>query len=403
MSPGSGDESLTPEGARSTADMLARADELRQFEWDYQAAWSQFGTGQSLGTPYLNAHNPFRRAFLDRADPNDVAGDDPSDGGADTGDSSSGTAAPPETPIAPPAPPPPPPAGPDPVPPAPRPPPFGGGGLINPADPPGFDFVVIGDYGTGGSAERIYRARRGLQNRFFLENDREFKIGPNPEGYRVFDEDERVIVADLNQDGHLDLVRAVNGPLGARLETETGDGSGQFELQAQGSLLRRQVLSLAVYDFASDGEAELVMVTDVGPTLTIYARDGDRLVHDKELAMSFPAGFVMSSDVRPRDRRLYIMSQDMSQARMYSTRYYDGRPRRLSFSLDLVSTLELDGFAGEEDRDVMAFDDFGSFAVFERAAEGFVLYTAFPAENYPDLIIVGDYFRLGAKQMVIWW
>ncbi len=382
--------------------MMARAAELRQFERDYQAAWSQFGTGLSRGNPYMNARNPFRRAFLDRADPNDVVGDDPSDGGGDTGDPSTGTTPPPETPNPPPAPPPAPPDVPDPAPPAPRPPPFRpGGGVIDPD--PEFDFVVVGDYGPGGSAKRVYRARRDVRNRFYLENDRTFTIGPNPAGYRVFDEDERVVVVDLNQDGHLDLVRAVNGPLGAQLETETGNGSGQFELQAQGGLLRRQVQSLAVYDFGSDGEAELVMVTDMGPALTIYIRDGDRLVHQKELAMSFPAGFVMSSNVRPRDRRLYIMSQDMSQARMYSTLYYDGQPRRLYFSIDLVSTLELEGFAGEEDREVMAFDDFGSFAVFERVEEGYVLHTAFPAEHYPGLIILGDYFRLGAKQMVIWW
>ena len=268
--------------------MMARAAELRQFERDYQAAWSQFGTGLSRGNPYMNARNPFRRAFLDRADPNDVVGDDPSDGGADTDDPSTGTTAPPEMPNPPPAPPPAPPGGPDPVPPAPRPPPFRpGGSVINPD--PKFNFVVVGDYGAGGSARRVYRGRRDARNQFFLENDRTFTIGPNPEGYRVFDEDEMVVVVDLNQDGHLDLVQAMNGPLGALLETEIGDGSGQFELQAQGSLLRRQVLSLAVYDFSSDGEAELVLVTDVGPGLTIYTRDGDRLVHDKELASDIPA------------------------------------------------------------------------------------------------------------------
>ena len=98
---------MTPVDARTTDEMMTRASELRQFERDYQAAWSQFGTGLSLGNPYMNARNPFRRAFLDRADPNDVVGDDPSDGGADTGDPSTGTTPPPETPAPPPAPPPP--------------------------------------------------------------------------------------------------------------------------------------------------------------------------------------------------------------------------------------------------------------------------------------------------------
>ena len=400
-----GAEAVTPVDARTTDEMMTRAAELRQFERDYQAAWSQFGTGLSLGNSYMNARNPFRRAFLDRADPNDVVGDDPSDGGADTGDPSTGTTPPPETPapppVPPPAPPPPPPGGPGPAPPAPRPPVYGGGSVINPD--PGFDFVVVGDYGAGGSAERVYRARRGLQNRFNLENDRTVRIGPNPKGYRVFGEDERVVVVDLNQDGHLDLVRAMNGPLGAQLETEMGDSSGRFEIQAQGSLLRRQVLSLAVYDFDSDGEAELVLVTDVGPSLTIYTREGEQLVHDKELALSFPVGFVMSSDARPRDRRLYIMSRDMDQARMYSTRYYDGRPRRLYFSMELVQTMELEDFGGEGDREVMVFDDFGSFTVFKQTDEGVVLFTAFPAKLYPDLIVIGDYFRLGTNQMVIWW
>ena len=400
--PGPGGELVTSEGARSTADMMARAAELRQFERDYQAAWSQFGTGLSLGNPYMNARNPFRRAFLDRADPNDVAGDEPSDGGTDTGDPSTGTTAPPEMPNPPPTPPPAPPGGPDPVPPAPRPPPFRpGGGLVAPD--PRFDFVVVGDYGAGGSARRVYRGRRDARNQFFLENDRTFTIGPNPEGYRVFDEDEMVVVVDLNQDGHLDLVQAMNGPLGALLETEIGDGSGRFELQAQGSLLRRQVLSLAVYDFGSDGEAELVLVTDMGPALTIYTRDADRLVHDKELAVIFPPGFVMTSNVRTRDKRLYVLDRDMTKAIMYSNRYYDGRPRRIFYPSSAIHTVELQEFGGEDDREVQVFEDIGSFSVFEQTAEGAVLYTAFPAAEYPGLIILGDYFRLGAKQMVIWW
>ena len=81
---------------------MARATELRQFERDYQAAWGQFGSGLSLGNPYTNARNPFRRAFLDRADPNDVAGDDPAaDESGDPGDPSTGVT-PPEAPNPPP-------------------------------------------------------------------------------------------------------------------------------------------------------------------------------------------------------------------------------------------------------------------------------------------------------------
>lgn len=401
VEPGPESESLTPDGPRSTADLLARADELRRFEQDYQAAWSQFGTGQLSGSPYLNARNPFRRAFLDRADPNDVSGDDSSSGGADTVDSPSGTAAPPETPNPPPAPPPAPPAGPAPVPPAPRPPPVVvGGGVIDPD--PGFNFVVVGDYGAGGSAKRVYRGRRGVQNRFFLENDREFTIGPNPEGYGVFDEDEQVVVVDLNLDGHLDLVRAANGPLGAQLETRIGDGSGHFELQAQGSLIRRQVLSLAVYDFGGDRELEVVLVTEKGPGLTLFTRDGERLVHFKELAMPFRPGFVMTSNVRPRDWRLYVLDREMSQAGMYSTRYRDGRLRRIPFPGDSIHTLELED-SGEVDRELSVFEDIASFAIFEQTEQGSVLHSALPAANYPDLIILGDYFRLSSRQMVIWW
>ena len=400
--PGPGGELVTSEGARSTADMMARAAELRQFERDYQAAWSQFGTGLSLGNPYMNARNPFRRAFLDRADPNDVAGDDPSDGGADTGDPSTGTTAPPEMPNPPPTPPPAPPGGPDPGPPAPRPPPFRpGGGLVAPD--PRFDFVVVGDYGAGGSARRVYRGRRDARNQFFLENDRTFTIGPNPEGYRVFDEDEMVVVVDLNQDGHLDLVQAMNGPLGALLETEIGDGSGQFELQAQGYLLRRQVLNLALFDFSDDGEVEIVMVTDVGPGLTIYTRDGEQWVHDKELALSFSPGFVMTSNIRPNDRRIYILDRDASQAVMYSTFYQDGRPRGIPYPSDAIHDVELEGSGAGIEGQVQVLEDIDIFAIFERTEQGIVLYAAFPATDFPGLIIVGDYFRLGSRQMVIWW
>ena len=393
---------MTPEGARSTDEMMARAAELRQFESDYQAAWSQFGSGMSLGNPYMNARNPFRRAFLDRADPIDMVGDEPSDGGADNGDSPSGTDSPPEIPNPPPVPPPAPPAGPDPMPPAPRPRPFRPWvGTIDPD--PGFDFVVVGDYGTGGSAKRVYRARRDARNRFYLENDRSFTIWANPEGYRVVDEDEIVVLVDLNRDGELDLVRAINGLVGSQLEIQLGDESGQFELLAQGHLLRRQILSLAVYEFSGDREADVVLVTDSGPGLTIYIRDGERLVHYKDLALSFQPGLVMTSNVRPRDERLYVLDREMTQARMYSTRYRDGQLRRIPFPSDVIYTLELESLAGEADRQISVFEDIGSFAIFEQTEQGSVLYSAFPGEHYPDLIILGDYFRLDSCQMVIWW
>lgn len=381
--------------------MMARADELRQFERDYQAAWSQFGAGRSLGSPYMNARNPFRRAFLDRADPNDVTGDDPNDGTGDTGDPSTGTP-PPETPNPPPAPPPPPTGGPDPVPPAPPLPPFRpGGGVILP-DPP-FDFVVVGDYGSGGSAQRVYKGRRDARNRFILENDRTFTIGPNPAGYRVFDEDERLVVIDLNEDGHLDMVRAMNGPLGALLKTEMGDGTGQFELQAQGHLLRRQVLNLALFDFGGDGEAEIVMVTDVGPGLTIYTRDGEQWVHEKELAMRFTPGIVMTSNIRPRDKRLYILARDMTQSIYYSTFFFDGQPRRLTFPRHSLHTLEMESSDEEAAREFLVYEDIVCFSVFESTEQGYALYASFPAPQFPGLIIVGDYFRLDSSQMVVWW
>ena len=376
---------------------MARADELRQFERDYQAAWSQFGSGLSPGNPYVNARNPFRRAFLDRADPNDAVGEDPSDTTGDTGGPSTG-AAPPETPNPPPAPP----GGSDPAPPAPRPPPFRpGGGVVAPD--PAFDFVVVGDYGSGGSARRVYRGRRAARNRFILENDRTFSIGPNPAGYRVFDEDERVVVVDLNGDGHLDMARAANGPLGVLLTTEIGDGSGRFEIQAQGHLLRRQVLNLALFDFNGDGEAEIVLVTDAGPGLTVYTRDGERWTHHRELATNFTPGIVMTSNIRARDQRLYILDREMSRSIYYSTFFHDGQPRRLTFPRHSLHSLEMENSDEDGGREMVVYEDIVCFSVFEATEQGHVLYVSFPAAQFPGLIIAGDYFRMGSPQMVIWW
>ena len=382
---------------------MARAAELRQFERDYQAAWSQFGSGLSPGNPYMNVRNPFRRAFLDRADPNDVTGDDPTDGNGDTGDPSAGTGTP-EPPNPPSAPPPAPPVGPDPVPPAPRPPPFGiGGGIIDPD--PGFDFVVVGDYGAGGSAARVYRSRRyiGKPGSIWKMTGPSQSVPMRPKGYRVFDEDERVVVVDLNQDGHLDLVRAMNGPLGATLETEIGDSTGQFERQAQGHLLRREVLNFALFDFNGDGEAEIVMVTDVGPGLTIYTRDGEQWVHDKELAMRFTPGIVMTSNIRPHDKRLYILARDMTQSIYYSTFFFDGQPRRLTFPRHSLHTLKMESSDEDASREVLVYEDIVCFSVFESTEQGYALYASFPAPQFPGLIIVGDYFRLDSRQMVVWW
>ena len=163
------------------------------------------------------------------------------------------------------------------------------------------------------------------------------------------------------------------------------------------------MLNFALFDFSGDGEPELVLVTDAGPGLAIYTRDGEQWVHYKELALRFTPGIVMTSNLRRFDKRLYILDRDMTTAIFYSTRYHDGRPRRLSFPRHSLHTLELEDPDGEDGREVLVYEDLDSFGVFATTEQGHLLYASFPARQYPGLIIVGDYFRLGSRQMVIWW
>ena len=111
----------------------------------------------------------------------------------------------------------------------------------------------------------------------------------------------------------------------------------------------------------------------------------------------------MTSNIRPRDKRLYVLDREMTQARVFSTLYQDGQPRRWTFPSRAIFALDMEGEDGEAGPDVSVYEDIVCFSVFETTEQGHVLYVAFPSREHAGLIIVGDYFRLGARQIVVWW
>lgn len=265
-----------------------------------------------------------------------------------------------------------------------------------------FDFIVIGDFGAGASSEQVYRAHRDRQGVFVLENDYSFQVMPQSDAVWIFEEEERVAVADLNQDGHLDIVRARNSPVGTNLESFLGNGSSQFERQAQGYLFHQQVLNLALFDFSGDGEAEIVLVTEQGSSLILYGRSHDRLLYLKELELPFPPGFVLASNLQLHDR-LFVVDKTLRQIWMHSSRFHDGHFFPIDFPRDALHNLKLEGFGGEPKSSIFVFEDLGSFAVLEQTEKGIVLRGLFQQVRDLPLIIMGDYLRLQSTQVVFWW
>ena len=156
---------------------------------------------------------------------------------------------------------------------------------------PEFGFLVIGDFGEDRSEAGVFRAFRDEVGGFVLENEFVFNLPPIiTDNNLIFEETDRIVTADLNQDGVLDVIRARTGELGTKLDSYLGRSAGGFEQQAQGFAFHRTVLSMALFDMDGAGEPELVLVTERGSRLILYERSADILQYRKELLLPFAPG-----------------------------------------------------------------------------------------------------------------
>ena len=184
---------------------------------------------------------------------------------------------------------------------------------------PEFGFLVVGNFGEDRSESGVFRAFRDEVGGFVLENEFNFNLPPIiTDNNLIFKETDRIVTADLDQDGVLDVVRARIGELGTKLDSYLGLPAGGFEQQAQGFVFHQTVLSMALFDMDGVGDPELVLVTEGGSRLIVYERSADILQYRKELLLPFAPGLVVVSEVAFRGQQLLVLDLELDRVATFS-------------------------------------------------------------------------------------
>ena len=263
---------------------------------------------------------------------------------------------------------------------------------------PKFDFVVIGNFGEDQSDAGVFRAFRDEVGGFVLENEFTFNLPPIiTENNLIFEEADRIVTADLNQDGVLDVVRARIGDLGTKLESYLGLSVGGFERQAQGFAFHQTVLSMAVFDLDGDGETELVLVTDRGSRLIVYERSADILQYRKELLLPFVPALVVVSEADFRGRQLLVVDQELERvatlSQGFGNRFVSQHFRKPSMQSVTMDSL---GYGG------LVFQDGKQLSLIVASDDGLVLLASLVRQPKMPLLIVGDYQGFESRQLAFW-
>ena len=267
---------------------------------------------------------------------------------------------------------------------------------------PEFGFLLIGNFGEDRSDAGVFRAFRDEVGGFVLENEFAFNLPPIvTDNNLIFGETDRVVTADLNQDGVLDVVRARIGELGTKLESYLGRSAGGFERQAQGFAFHQTVLNMAVFDLDGDGESELVMVTDRGSRLILYERSADIFQYRKELLLPFAPGLVVVSETDFGGQQLMVLDRELERVATLSQGFRNDfvsqhflKPPMRSLALDSL------GYGGPVE--VLVFEDGTNLSLIVPGEEGLVLLASLVRQPKVPLLIVGDYQGFESRQLAFW-
>ena len=280
-------------------------------------------------------------------------------------------------------------------------PPLTGSTEVEPEDPE-FAFLVIGNFGEDRSDAGVFRAFRDEVGGFVLENEFVFNLPPIvTDNNLIFKETDRIVTADLNQDGVLDFVRARIGDLGTKLESYLGQAVGGVERQAQGFAFHQTVLSMAVFDLDGDGEKELVLVTDRGSRLIVYERSADILQYRKELLLPFTPGLVVVSNPDFRGPELRVLDRELERVATLSQGFGNSFISQ-RFLKPSIRSMTLDSLGYGDPVEVFVFEDGKHLSLFVSADGGLVLLASLVRRPKMPLLIVGDYQGFKSRQLAFW-
>ena len=267
---------------------------------------------------------------------------------------------------------------------------------------PEFGFLVVGNFGEDRSESGVFRAFRDEVGGFVLENEFTLNLPPIiTDNNLVFKETDRIVTADLNQDGVLDVVRARIGELGTKLDSYLGQPAGGFEQQAQGFAFHQTVLSMALFDMDGVGEPELVLVTGRGSRLILYERSADILQYRKELLLPFAPGLVVVSEADFRGQQLLVLDRKLERVATLS-KGFGGDFISQRFLKPSMQSLTLDRLGYGGPAEVLVFEDGKRLSLIVAGDDGLVLLASLVRQPKMPLLIVGDYQGFESRQLAFW-
>lgn len=261
-----------------------------------------------------------------------------------------------------------------------------------------FDFLLIGEV-SANSRRRTFRAVRERDGSFVLDDYTRFLLPSR--GFIPFWDDEKVLTTDLNRDGLADLIVLRQGSSDTAVDVYVGKGGTQFKSMTS-VLVPQRVVGAGVLDVSGDREEDLVVLVEGVPHLFVYERSGEQLRYAREMVVPFvPALLVESQDETGEQRRLHVFNSSLTEVLTLTAEsrgVFLGGPGSL---LEQFKMVKLDSLARSRSAvEFLILEYSRRITVVEKTAEGVLFYGSFSAANRMPLIIVGDYFFPGKRQLL---
>ncbi len=283
----------------------------------------------------------------------------------------------------------------------------GGGGDVSdpPQTEPPFSFLVVGRLPGNVSDAFVSRARLEANGDFALENSYRFSFFPGIfHSILTFEENEKLLMADLDKDGSLDFVVVTEVPaVGTAIESYLQKSPGEFQLGASAFLYLQAVRSFALFDFNRDGQEELAAVLSGNDNLVVFEQAGSEWRYLRELSLSIRPALVMSAAVAPgvRSRQLYVLDNSLQFVLTASDRQPEFFRPGSKAPVNRLRILEAN-LTGRDGAPTLSlvFNLPDQVVLAEGVGSNLRMFGSFEANPSPPLVIIGDYARKGSRQML---